>query len=157
MHPARDLEFGYHFVRIRLAELLVEGFDSGLSSRSPDERSASASADEEAVASPFTNWTREQWHDYFELVEETVKLALRRDATVELSGPQDEYKEDDTEMPEPKWLGGTKQRLLDCIAMNAALAPIRQELVGLLEVAADDDRIDLQDEASFQEFVYVAP
>jgi hypothetical protein len=147
MHPARDMRFGYHYVRIRLAELMVEPFEG--------EQSRASADDSVLLTLPFANWTRERWYDYLEYVKETVKLALRQDATVELSRSDDEDLEDDTELPEPDWMDAVKPRVLDCISMNAALAPIRQELVELLEVAANDDRIELQDEASLQEFVYV--
>jgi hypothetical protein len=75
---------------------------------------------------------------------------------VTLSGPQDVDLEDDTPIPEPEWLKDAKQPVLDCISVNAALAPIRQELVGLLEAAADDDHIELHNEGCLREFVYVA-
>jgi hypothetical protein len=120
-------------VRIRLAELLVRGYD------------------EQESDSPFANWTREQWLDFSRNVEGTVNLALRHDATVKLSGPQGEsLRNDDAtarRMP-PVWLRNAKRSILGRISLNAAVAPIRQELERLL--------IALENHSNLFEYSYVS-
>jgi hypothetical protein len=109
----------------------------------------------------FANWTREQWLGFRDDVDETVRLALRPDATEMLSGPQDRGKERQGGAPVPEldWLAAAKRIILVCITANAAVAPIRQVLDTLVEgvvARSGDGRIDLQGGSCLAEYVYVA-
>jgi hypothetical protein len=159
LHPAHDLEFGYHYVRIRLAELLVHGYDTGKFAKGTIGDGDSDTASDEdgggrpVEAEPFANWTRQQWIVLLEDLKETVELAFRRDTTVELADLEDDKLEDKTPTPFPEWL--EEEALLplkDAISICAVLAPIRTEL----EAVANGAATGLQDESILNEIAYVA-
>jgi hypothetical protein len=146
-------------VRIRLAELLVHGYDAGKFAKGTlgDEDSDTA-PDEDGgglpvEAEPFANWTRQQWIVLQEDLKKTVDLAYRRDATVELADLEDDKHEDKTPAPFPEWLEEESlQPLKDVISIWTVLAPIRTEL----EAVADGAATGLQDESILNEIAYVA-
>jgi hypothetical protein len=133
-------------VRIRLAELLVHGYDAGKFAKG-------TIGGLPVEAEPFANWTRQQWIVLQEDLKKTVDLAYRRDATVELADLEDDKHEDKTPAPFPEWLEEESlQPLKDVISIWTVLAPIRTEL----EAVADGAATGLQDESILNEIAYVA-
>lgn len=156
LHPAQQHEFGYHHVRILLAELLVQGCGYNIlamttKTSSNDHVVAGGSTDgpENASIALFVSWSRQQWFDYLDDLKTTVGLLFRQDSTTELGSTEDEDLADDTNVAKPDWVDNSLQPLCDMISMNAALAPIRPDLEAIVAGTATG----IQSETALQDFV----